>query len=161
MRSGFGHRPAEDRFVVTDRPDADDVAFLEDRVVAATVAATGRADARELAILVREPEGSLRAGVYGWTWGGCCELQYLWVDDQLAGHGLGRDLIEAAETEARRRGCRQVVLFTFDSQAPRLYRHLGYALVGTIDDYPTGGAAHWFRKRLDVLPDSTVPRSSR
>lgn len=44
-----------------------------------------------------------------------------------------------------------MVLFTFDCQAPDLYERLGYDRVGTVDDYPLGGAAHWFRKRLDQL----------
>ena len=134
--------------VVLDRPDPADVAILEDRVIAATVRATGHADARELAVLLRDEDGSLRAGVYGWTWGGCCELQYLWVDEPWTGRGVGRALVAAAESEARRRGCGQVVLFTFDSQAGSLYPRLGYELVGSVAGYPAGGTAHWFQKRL-------------
>ncbi len=154
MRSRGRDRPAVDTetfrpLEVTDRPEPADIALLEDKVIAAAVAVTGQADVRELAVWLRDDNDCLRAGVSGWTWGRCCELQYLWVDEPLTGRGLGRQLMEAAEEEARRRGCVQVVLFTFDAQAAAWYPRLGYSLVGTVEGYPTGGTARWLRKLLD------------
>jgi GNAT superfamily N-acetyltransferase len=135
---------------VDAQPDPADVTFLEDRVVGATVEATGHRDLRELAVFVRR-DGEPVAGIYGWTWGGCCELQYLWVDPSLRGQGLATRLMTAAEDEARRRGCHQVVLFTHDTQAPGLYARRGYEAVGTVDGYPAGHAAHWFRLPLTAV----------
>lgn len=132
---------------VEARPDPDDVSFLETRVMDATVEATGHRDQRELAVFLRR-DGAPVAGIYGWTWGGCCELQFLWVDPSLRGRGLASRLLTAAEDEARRRGCHQVVLFTHDTQAPGLYARRGYEAVGTVDGYPAGHSAHWFRLPL-------------
>jgi len=132
---------------VEAHPDPDDVSFLEARVADATVEATGHRDQRELAVFVRR-DGAPVAGIYGWTWGGCCELQSLWVDPSLRGRGLATRLLTAAEDEARRRGCHQVVLFTHDTQAPGLYARRGYETVGTVDGYPAGHSAHWFRLLL-------------
>jgi len=132
---------------VEDHPDADILGQLEARLAESTFAATGRSGASELAIFVREG-GVLKAGIYGWTWGGCCELQYLWVDESLRQTGLGSKLLQAAEDEAAARGCTQVVLFTHASQAPGFYPRRGYELVASIDDYPQGDAALWFRKPL-------------
>jgi len=131
-----------------DAPDPDDVAFLEARVVESTLGSAGIDDDRDLAIFVRDPSGGIVGGVSGGTWGGCCELSLLWVDDSLRGRGLGSALIRAAEDEARRRGCVSVVLLTPDVQAPGFYERLGYETVGVVDDYPVGSAARWFRKRL-------------
>ncbi len=139
--------------VVDDDPDPADVAFLEARVAAETAAATGHGAEPEtqLAILVRDDAGAVVAGISGWTWGGCCELQHLWVDDARRGDGLGTALLDAAEAEAARRGCTQVVLFTHAAIAGRdeqRYLRRGYELVGRVDDYPSGDAALWYRKRL-------------
>ena len=65
------------------------------------------------------------AGISGWTWGDCCELQSLWVEPSLRGRGLATRLIAAAEAEAASRGCTQTVHFTYDFQARALYERNG------------------------------------
>ena len=137
--------------VVEDDPDPADVARLEARVVETTARATGHGDEVQLAIFGRDGDGAMIAGVYGWTWGGCCEIQHLWVDQSRRGEGLGAALMDAAEAEALRRGCGQVVLFTHAANAGAggdRWTRRGYELVGRVDDYPRGDAALWFRKRL-------------
>ena len=34
------------------------------------------------------PTARIVAGIYGWTWGGCAELQHLWVDESLRCQGV-------------------------------------------------------------------------
>lgn len=134
-----------------DRPDPTDVALVEARVSEETARVTGHDGERELAIFVRDDGGGVVAGIYAWTWGGCCEIQHLWVARPLRGRGLGTQLLDAAEAEAARRGCRQVVLFTHAANAGRTgdrYTRRGYELVGRVVDYPLGDAALWFRKAL-------------
>jgi GNAT superfamily N-acetyltransferase len=138
---------------VEEDPDPMDVALLERRVAEETARNTGRVDDVEsqLAIFVRSDDGSIVAGVYGWTWGGCAELQHLWVDATLRGRGLGTRLLDAAEGEAARRGCGQIVLLTHAANAGAAgerWTRRGYELVGRVDDYPMGDAALWFRKAL-------------
>ena len=84
-----------------DAPDPDEVAVLERGVADFTVSTTHHDDLRELAGFVRDEHGAVLAGVYGLTWGGCCELQYLWVHPSLRGDGLGGLLLQWAEDEAR------------------------------------------------------------
>ena len=107
----------------------------------------GLGDEVELAIFVREA-GRIVAGISGWTWGDCCELQSLWVEPSLRGRWLGPRLLAAAEVEAAARGCTQTVHFTYDFQARRLYEWAGYELVGRVEDFPSGTDALWYRKRL-------------
>ena len=140
---------------VEDNPDPLVAAMLEAQVRRETVAACGHGDDVELAVLARDG-GAVRAGVYGWTWGGCCELENLWVESSLRGQGLGSRLLAAAETAALERGCRQVVLFTYELQAPGFYERRGYELVGRVNDYPAGTAALWFRKRLSLESAATI-----
>jgi GNAT superfamily N-acetyltransferase len=143
--------------VVEDDPDPEELATLETRLAEATAAATGhsRDGERQLAVLARAEDGTLVGGVSGWTWGGTCELLHLWVDETARGEGLGTRLLDAAEAEAARRGCHQVVLFTHAVHAghdEQRYPRRGYELVGRIDGYPAGDAALWYRKRLGPGP---------
>ena len=101
----------------------------------------------DLAIFVRDA-GTVVAGISGWTWGDCCELQNLWVDPSLRGQGLASRLLAAAEAEAAARGCSQTVHFTYDFQARSLYERNGYELVGRVEDFPSGTDVLWYRKRL-------------
>jgi GNAT superfamily N-acetyltransferase len=140
--------PGLPALVVEDSPADADVALLEERVAAAAIAATGFAAEREFGIFVRDDDGRVRAGVAAIVWGGCCELEAMWVDESLRGRGLARALIAGAEAEARRRGCALVMFHAYDVLARGLYERLGYETVGVIEDCPRGGTARWFRKLL-------------
>ena len=134
-------------FDVEDQPDPIDIEFLETQIRREASAALGLGDEVELAIFVRV-DGAVVAGISGWTWGDCCELQSLWVSPRLRGSGLATRLISAAEDEAASRGCTQTVHFTYDFQARALYERMGYEVVGSVMDFPAGADALWFRKSL-------------
>jgi GNAT superfamily N-acetyltransferase len=135
-------------FLVEDDPDPLDLEVLEAGIRRAASAATGLGEQAELAIFVRE-DGKVVAGISGWTWGDCCELENLWVEPSLNGRWLGTRLLAAAEAEAAARGCSQTVHFTYDFQARRLYERAGYELVGRVEDFPSGADVFWYRKRLN------------
>jgi GNAT superfamily N-acetyltransferase len=132
-------------------PTAHDVQYLEDRIYEFNSDATGIADGELLTFLVRDRD-RIVAGICGNTWGGTCELRQFWVEDRLRHRGLGTQLFRAAEEEARRRGCTQMVLMTFSFQAPGFYERHGFEAVATIDNHPLGHRNVLMRKRLE--PDS-------
>ena len=132
---------------VEDDPEPLDVEFLEAQIRLEAAATMGLSDERELAIFVREA-GRIVAGIAGWTWGDCCELQSLWVSPSHSGRWLGSRLIAAAEAEAVARGCTQTVHFTWAFQARALYERAGYRLVGRVADFPSGTDVLWFHKWL-------------
>lgn len=147
MTSVSGARRIES-LIVSDTPDREDIRFLEERVDEHNIAHTGITDARLMAIVVRDDDGDIIAGLYGWTWGGCCEVQTLWVHTASRGTGMGTRLMQAAEAEARARGATQMVLSTHSFQAPEFYRRLGFAVVGRVEGYPAGHASIYLRKLL-------------
>ena len=109
---------------------------------------TGYFDARLLGGRVRGPSGETLAAFSGHTWGGCCVVSNLWVDDARRRQGLGRSLLEAVEAEAVRRGCAQIVLSTHSFQAPDFYKRHGYEEFGRLENFPPGHARIWLRKAL-------------
>jgi GNAT superfamily N-acetyltransferase len=144
----MGPRRHTPTFSLTDDPPREDVQFLDDRLYEFNVARTGIRDGRLLAVFARDHAGEIVAGLHGWTWGGCCEIRFLWVHQDWRGRRLGTRLVELAEREARARGARQVVLATHSFQAPGFYRRLGFSTVGAVSDYPAGHAQIYLRKRL-------------
>jgi GNAT superfamily N-acetyltransferase len=47
-------------------------------------------------------------------------VRQFWVEESQRQRGLGTKLFQAAEQEAQRRGCTQIVPMTFSFQAPVL-----------------------------------------
>ena len=133
--------------LIAAEPTPEEVQYLEDRIYEFNSSATGIADGALLAFFVRERD-RIVAGICGNTWGGTCELRQFWVDDSQRHRGLGTQLFQAAEQEARRRGCTQMVLMTFSFQAPAFYEKHGFEVVATIDDHPPGHRNLLMRKRL-------------
>src|SRR5262249_7618396 len=131
-------------------PMPEEVQYLEDRIYEHNSSVTGIADGRWLAFLVRDESGRIIAGISGNTWGGCCAVRQFWVEESHRPLGLGTQLLRAAEQEARRRGCTQILLMTFSFQAPGFYERNGFEVVATIADHPRGHRNLLMRKRLDV-----------
>ncbi len=136
------------QLVVEDSPAPADVAFLEERVASAAIAAAGVGDDEEFGIFARDDQGRIVAGIAGLVWGGYCELQAMWVDESLRGRGLARALMAGAEDEARRRGCALVLFHAYDLLSGGLFEHLGYETVGVVEGCPVGSTARWYRKDL-------------
>ena len=134
--------------VVTTDPAPDDVQYLEDRIYEFNSAATGITGGEWLAIFVRDGAQRIVAGICGSTWGGCLEIRQFWVEEARRRQGLGTRLYLAAENEARRRGCRQIILSTFDFQAPAFYERHGFEIVAVVDDHPRSNRNLLVRKGL-------------
>jgi ribosomal protein S18 acetylase RimI-like enzyme len=125
-----------DAITIETEPARKDMDFLSDRLNDFNVAATGIPFDDYLSAFIRNDKGEIVAGIVGWTWGGCCEIRHLWVDEDRRGQGIGTRLLQAAESEAISRGCNQIVLDTHSFQAPGFYAKLGYEVVGVIEGYP-------------------------
>lgn len=128
-------------------PAPDEVQYLEDRIYEFNASVTHITDGELLGFFVRARD-RIVAGICGNTWGGTCELRQFWVEESQRHRGLGTKLLEAAELEARRRGCTQVVLMTFSFQAPAFYERHGFEVVATLDHHPRGHRNLLMRKRL-------------
>lgn len=122
--------------------------FLAERLYAFNAEATGCFDGESFSATRRDASGAILAGICGYTWGGCAYVTYLWVDGPCRGQGLGRDLLDAAESHARGRGCSVVFVGTHSFQAPRFYQRLGYVQQTVLHDHPVGHSSLILAKRL-------------
>jgi len=133
---------------VETHPTLADVQFLEDRLYEYNTAQTGVDDGQWLAIFVRNAQQRICAGIKGWTWCGSCYISTLWVDERMRGQGVGTQLLQAAEQEARARGCQQMILDSYDFQAPGFYQKHGYEVFALLEDHPRHHRNYYLRKRL-------------
>ncbi|MEV2236224.1 GNAT family N-acetyltransferase [Streptomyces phaeochromogenes] len=71
-------------------------------------------------VKVADEAGELVGGLAAWTWGGLCGIELLWVREDSRKDGWGSRILQAAETEARRRGCDRVAVSSFHLPGSRL-----------------------------------------
>jgi GNAT superfamily N-acetyltransferase len=141
---------------LTDLADDEDKSFLSEQIrsfnnlVSPHHLAIRAAGAQTLNVLMLDARGAIAGGLAASTYWGWLEVDKLWIDAPLRGQGYGCRLLQAAETEARQRGCTRVFLRTFSFQAREFYEKQGYRVVGQLDDYPPGDAFYWLRK--DFVP---------
>lgn len=93
-------------------------------------------------------KGAIVGGLVGETYLGWMFVRLLWVSDRYRGKDWGKKLMQAAESEARRRGVKNAYVDTFSFQAPGFYQKLGYREFGRLDDFPAGHYRSWLTKAL-------------
>ena len=143
----------DDIRVVAGAPPIDDRFALLDALLDYNRETTGITQDEEFSAFLRDEDGGLMGGMYGWVYGGAAEIALIWVRDDHRGQGLGSRLLQSAEDHARRAGCDQMVIRTHSFQAPAFYRAHGYGEVASIDDYPRGHTYHLLRKPLQAVSE--------
>ena len=135
------------RLEVTDTPLECDEAFViaQTRAYNATFAET---DVRSLCVFARDHNAAIIGGLTGRTYWRYLDIAFLWVDEKYRGRGLATKLMNAAESEARNRGCRHVFLDTLSFQALGFYQKLGYTEFGRLSGFSGQHDRYWLRKSL-------------
>jgi ribosomal protein S18 acetylase RimI-like enzyme len=128
---------------------ADEIDQLEDHLYAHNAAASGHRDGLGLGFEMLGDDGARIGAIAGHTWGAVAEIKQLWVEPAARGTGLGLALLDAALAEARRRGCKQVFLMSYDFQAPAFYERRGFTRLIEIADWPQGHVNVLLGLRLD------------
>ena len=105
-------------------------------------------ESEPLNLYVEDDSGELVAGLVAETFGNWLEIEYLFVKEDLRGQGIGSQLLQQAECEAKKRNCRFAFVNTYQFQAPAFYQKHGYKEVFTLKDYPYTGQRHYYQKDL-------------
>lgn len=108
----------------------------------------GPYNSEPITLAVHDDSGTLIGGLTGRTYWEWLYIDTLIVDETFRGHGIGTELLVAAETEAVRRGCCAVHLDTHSFQAKEFYENAGYRVVGEIVDLPKGFSKFQMVKEL-------------
>ena len=106
------------------------------------------AESEPLNLYAEDDSGQLMAGLVAETFGNWLEIEYLFVKEDLRGQGIGSQLLQQAESEAKKRNCRFAFVNTYQFQAPAFYQKYGYKEVFTMKDYPYTGQRHYYQKEL-------------
>lgn len=134
---------------ISDQPNPEAERVLGNGLAAFNEAVTGYKDRQPLTVLIRDPHTQqILGGITGKTTLGMAFLDLFHLPDSLRGTGLGSQLLQAFEDEARRRGCANAVLYTLSFQAPGFYEKHGWMRFGEVPCEPAGSSRVFLSKEL-------------
>ncbi|UYZ63798.1 GNAT family N-acetyltransferase [Hymenobacter weizhouensis] len=116
-------------------------------IMAHNAAHTGEAHGQPLTVLAQRNQAVV-GGLWGEVFWGWLKVELLWVQEDLRGQGLGRQLLRRAEAEAQREGATAAHLDTFSFQALEFYQREGYEIFGTLPDFPRGHTRYFLQKQF-------------
>ena len=132
----------------TATPDPDDLEFVRLQLSAFNDTDVGAAQNKSIAVFVRDADRVIVGAVSGYTAWGWLYIQWLWVDERHRGKKLASEMLDAAENEARLRGCHGALIDTFSPVAVKTYERQGYETFGVLPDFPIGRSRVYLRKIL-------------
>ena len=135
-------------FRITDDGDARDITAIHEMLKEYNLCHREASANVPIGVFFEDERNRKLAGLTGETFGNWLCIQFLFVREQFRGKGIGSRLLEAAEREARRRGCKYAFVDTFSFQAPEFYKNHGYREVFVLKEYPYTGKRHYYTKEL-------------
>ena len=137
---------------VTTTPSGDDLECISQGIQAynrATVPGLPEVSADlKFAVFARDPNDNVVGGIRATAfWGHLC-IELLWLSEQARGQGVGKRLVERAESFAVENGYRYARVETTSFQAKPFYEKLGYRVFGVLEDFPEGHTSFYMHKRL-------------
>ncbi len=140
---------AETTITLTDAPEDGERTVVMDGLRAYNEERAGVSDARQLAILARDPDtGEVVGGLLGRSYLGLLTVERFFLPENLRRGGLGGRILAMAEEEGRRRGCTRAVLSTLHFQAPGFYLKQGWEVAARIECEPPGHTRFYMTKNL-------------
>jgi GNAT superfamily N-acetyltransferase len=103
---------------------------------------------RPIRIFMRNKENNIVGGIVGDVFGGWLYISLLWIEKSLRGKGYGTKLMSMIEKEATKMGCQNAHLDTYSFEARPFYKHHGYQVFATLEDYPKGQSKYFLKKQL-------------
>ena len=110
-----------------------------------------RHDPKPLHVVARDDTNEIVGGLIAATCMSWLKVEIMAVREGHRRQGIGALILNAAEAEARLRGCKYAFLDTMDYQAPDFYRTCGYEVMGSISDWDSHGhTKFYFTKQLST-----------
>ena len=141
-------KPSTPVISLEDNPPSQDVMYVQNCLREFNLLHAPADNYQPLQLFLRTEEQTILGGLLGETYWGWLHISYLWIDESLRKQGFGKQMLQIAEQEAVRRGCRSVHLDTMSFQALPFYERLGYSVFGTLNDLPAGHKRIFLMKTL-------------
>ena len=134
---------------IENSPNPKDEETISENLGAFNALKAGADNHQPLNIFLHNEQSQLIGGLLGGTYWGWLVIEILWIAKEARGRGYGKKMVQMAEQEAIKRGCRHAHLDTMSFQAPDFYIKLGYSVFGKLENMPVGHTRYYLQKSLN------------
>lgn len=134
--------------IYTEMPMQEDVEFLENELLRYNKGKIENLGYERFCYKYLNKFDSITAGIDCQIGGGWLYIVSLWVEKSDRGHGLGNELLSAAERKAIAKGCHSAYLYTYSFQSPSFYEKNGYSAFGKLENFCGDHEKLFLKKRL-------------
>jgi GNAT superfamily N-acetyltransferase len=107
-----------------------------------------QSDLQFFVVYARNEQSEVIGGLCGDILGTCACVDYMWVDEKQRGQGIGSKLFAKLENFAKSKKCTSIQLFTYDFQAEKFYKKLGFQSIGIVPKWIEDHDTIFLRKML-------------
>jgi GNAT superfamily N-acetyltransferase len=129
---------------VLNNLDKDFVKYINDKLDEFNFARWEVKEVKPLGIKVTDSKGEIVAGSASRSFGYWLLLDTLWVSESMRGQDLGTKILAQTLGEAKKRGCKYVLLDTLNFQARPFYEKHGFKVQWTQNNYPNQSGCKYF-----------------
>ncbi|MBU1445809.1 GNAT family N-acetyltransferase [Patescibacteria group bacterium] len=133
---------------IEHNPNKKDIEVIQEGLKEHNKKFTNPDNHEKLSVLLKDDDGKVLGGLLGGTYWDWLHIDSLWLDESMRNQGYGQQLLQEAEKEAIKRGCKHVHLDSHDFQAVEFYKKNGYIIAGQLDDLPEGYTRYLMKKDL-------------
>lgn len=101
-----------------------------------------------ICLFVKDEQGVVKGGLIALCYWDCVFLDVLWVEETLRHQKLGGRLVKRFEELVKTKGLNLIHLDTFDFQAQKFYKKMGYEVFAVLDDCPKGHKRYYMKKKI-------------
>lgn len=122
-----------------ETPSETDVARIYEGLHAFNLQHIPNLNEISLGLFIRNNNEEIVGGAVAVILPSVMQIKYLWLAEDIRGQGIGKDLMQRLENEARIRGLQSIALETYTFQASEFYTKLGFNEVGRYINHPSSG----------------------
>lgn len=136
------------RLVYEENPSPSDEAILFNGIVESAAINKGMGRTNPFAYFIKDQNDKIVAGLKGFIYYGCLEIDLLWVADEFRHKGWGTILIRETENLGREKNCKFISVNTMEWEALTFYQKLGYQIEFVQGGYEKDTKMCYLRKNL-------------
>lgn len=138
------------RIEIEENPKSETINQIRNRLISHNIEKSTISGSADLALKAYSNKGTLVGGMVAWQWGGCLEIEYLWVSENAREEKLGTELLKRLESLLSGHTHKTIITNTFSFQAPEFYVKNGFTITDEVVGYPDNVKKYFLKKTINA-----------